>query len=101
MNIKNKEEETAIKKLLASGRRDKAMSLLKLKKIREANVKNCQQTYLKLEELVRLPVLSCLCSLRRHLCKQAYRKELLTNPPFCISFSGLGYRECSDEPRDS
>lgn len=54
MNNKNKQEEVAIKKLLRDGRRDRAMSLLKLKKMRETQVDRCQQTYYKLEELVRI-----------------------------------------------
>jgi charged multivesicular body protein 6 len=52
LKIKNQDEEVAIKKLLRDGRRDKAMSLLKLKKLRETQVSNCQQTYFKLEEMV-------------------------------------------------
>jgi len=63
MLVKNKQEDVAIKKLLKDGRRDRAMSLLKLKKIREKQVSNCQASYFKMEELV--------CSLNSFLLKSA------------------------------
>lgn len=42
-----------MKRLLKEGRRESAMSILKLKKIRESQVSKCQASYLKLEEMVR------------------------------------------------
>lgn len=53
MVTKNKQEEVVMKRLLKEGRRESAMSILKLKKIRESQVNKCQATYLKLEEMVR------------------------------------------------
>lgn len=102
MSIKNKQEEDAIKKLLKEGRRESAMSILKLKKIRESQVGKCQATYFKLEEMVRLIY-------------HAFRRYLLDRIPFveskltfCVGSLLSGHvdrkrpsqRPCDGEPQE-
>ena len=99
MVVKNKEEEVAIKKLLRDGRRDRALSLLKLKKLRERQVSNCQASYFKLEELVRLPV-----QIRTLFCPFNTASE--ENCPdglriLVFGFLGHEHRIFTDEPRCS
>lgn len=96
MNAKNKEEHEAIKKLLANGRRDRAMYLLKLKKIRETHVNNAQQAYMKLEELVCYTLTSSMLFAARSSNSRiaAVGMELTK---FVDPFVGHEYRNCPNQ----